>query len=163
MPVLRILEADILQASKLDYFKHFIFFLSQLKQIINLVSWNIFHLLPISALTTVHKHQFPSLFLYWKKPFLLVWIFLTSVNTVWLLAILRYPSWPLRQSFLADQSYFSNFVEFLLAPNILFEMIMKSGLETFPASHFYLPQCKAISKTGPAHLLGLCEKWVNIT
>lgn len=72
MPVLRILETDILQSSKLDYFKYFIFFLSQLKQIIKSVYWNIFYLLPISTLTTVHKHQFSSLFLDWRKTFLLV-------------------------------------------------------------------------------------------
>jgi len=59
MPVLRILETNILQVSKLDYFKHFIFFLSQMKQTINLFPWNIFHLLPVSALTTTHKNQFP--------------------------------------------------------------------------------------------------------
>lgn len=56
MPALRILETDILQASKLDYFKHLIFFLSQLKQIINLISWNIFHLLQI-YLSSYHSAQ----------------------------------------------------------------------------------------------------------
>lgn len=53
-------------------------FLSISVQADNLISF-LFHLLPISVLaTTVHKYQYPSLFLCWKKVFLLVWLSLTS-------------------------------------------------------------------------------------